>query len=59
VGIIVCATWVAGVTFCVMKVVDGLVGNRSRIEDERNGLDVPDLGIEGYGAEPSMDSGVG
>jgi ammonia channel protein AmtB len=58
-GIVVCVIWVGGVTFCVMKVVDSLFGNRARVEDERGGLDVPEMGIEGYGAEPSMDSGVG
>ena len=45
--------------WAVMKVVDSLFGNRARVEDERAGLDVPEMGIEGYGAEPSMDSGVG
>jgi ammonia channel protein AmtB len=34
-----------------MRVVGALIGNRVRPEDEEGGLDVPEMGIEGYAVE--------
>jgi ammonium transporter, Amt family len=51
VGILVCVAWVGAMAFIVMKVLDVTVGNRISFEDELNGLDVPELGIEGYAME--------
>ncbi len=51
IGVIVCFAWTAGVTYVALKVIDGIVGNRVSLEDEIAGLDVPEMGIEGYPGE--------
>lgn len=52
IGILTNIVWAGGVAFITMKVLDKLVGNRSSQEDEINGLDVPEMGVEGYPADP-------
>jgi ammonium transporter, Amt family len=54
VGIIVCISWVGAMGFIVMKVLDATVGNRINLQDEIMGLDVPEMGIEGYAMEVPM-----
>ncbi|HEX3694054.1 MAG TPA: ammonium transporter [Polyangia bacterium] len=48
IGILVCFAWVAGVTFVAFRLIDKLVGNRPSSQDELAGLDVPELGCQGY-----------
>jgi Amt family ammonium transporter len=48
IGIVVCFAWVAAVTFVVYRVIEKLIGHRSAPKDELAGLDVPELGSEGY-----------
>ena len=51
IGILVCALWVGLMTYVSLKVIDLLVGNRVPTRDELGGLDVPEMGIEGYAVE--------
>jgi Amt family ammonium transporter len=51
IGILVCIAWTGAMTFIAMRVIDALVGNRTSPRDEVEGLDVPELGIEGYAGE--------
>ena len=39
-------------TFVALRIIGALVGNRVRASDELAGLDVPEMGIEGYATEP-------
>ena len=55
VGILVNVVWVGLVTTIAMVLIGVLVGNRARPEDELNGLDVPEMGIEGYAVEGSTE----
>jgi Amt family ammonium transporter len=52
VGLLANVAWVGLVTFLAMRIVGALVGNRARTADELAGLDVPEMGMEGYSAEP-------
>jgi Amt family ammonium transporter len=51
IGIVAAVAWAATITFITMRVADSLAGNRSSARDEVEGLDVPELGLEGYAAE--------
>jgi Amt family ammonium transporter len=51
IGVLVCIAWVGGVTFSAFSLIDKLSRNRVTIEDEVGGLDVPEMGIEGYSME--------
>jgi Amt family ammonium transporter len=52
VGILANIAWVAPVGFVILKVLDKVVGNRSAEEEEINGLDEPEMGVQGYAGEP-------
>jgi hypothetical protein len=39
--------------------LDTLIGNRPAREDELSGLDVPEMGLEGYSTEPGVTAGRG
>ena len=52
IGIVACVAWVATVTFVALRITDALVGNRVSRREELAGLDVPEMGIEGYTTEP-------
>jgi len=52
IGILTCVVWVAAVTFVALRITDALVGNRVSRREELAGLDVPEMGLEGYSAEP-------
>jgi Amt family ammonium transporter len=56
IGVLVCALWVGTVAFIALKVIDALVGNRVTANDELGGLDVPEMGIEGYAVEIGVES---
>jgi Amt family ammonium transporter len=51
IGGLTCILWVSTVTFLTFKVIGSLTPNRVPPDDERSGLDVPEMGIEGYAAE--------
>ncbi len=48
IGIVVCFVWTAGATAVFFRASDLLIGNRSARRDELDGLDVPELGVQGY-----------
>ncbi len=52
IGILANLAWVATMTFLAMKLANALVGNRVPASTEIQGLDVPEMGMEGYSAEP-------
>jgi Amt family ammonium transporter len=51
IGVAVNVAWVSIVTYLSLKIVDLLVGNRVRVEDEVGGLDIPEMGVEGYAGD--------
>ena len=55
IGIVTCVVWVAAVTFVALRITDALVGNRVSAREEISGLDVPEMGIEGYATEALPD----
>jgi Amt family ammonium transporter len=57
IGVLVCFAWVGGVTFVAYRLIDKLVGNRTSSQDELAGLDVPELGCQGYAADKSSVQG--
>lgn len=52
IGLIANVLWVGAVTFVTLKILGVLVGNRVSAGTEINGLDVPEMGMEGYSTEP-------
>jgi Amt family ammonium transporter len=48
VGIATNVIWVGGVSYVALKIIDAIVGNRSRPQDELDGLDVSEMGGPGY-----------
>jgi ammonium transporter, Amt family len=55
IGILACAAWVATITYVTLRLLDSFVGNRVPVRTEMAGLDVPEMGIEGYTTEPLPD----
>ena len=51
VGILANVIYVGGATAIALVVIDKLVGNRVSEQDELMGLDIPEMGIEGYASE--------
>jgi Amt family ammonium transporter len=51
IGGLTCILWVGGITYLTLKVVNSFTPNRAPVEHERMGLDVPEMGIEGYATE--------
>jgi ammonium transporter, Amt family len=51
IGIVTCITWVASITFVTFKVLGAFTRARTAVADEQAGLDVPEMGIEGYATE--------
>jgi Amt family ammonium transporter len=51
IGALTCVAWVATVTFVTFKVLGLLTRARAPAEDEQMGLDVPEMGLEGYATE--------
>jgi Amt family ammonium transporter len=52
IGVVVCVIWVGTMTFLAMRLAGALVRNRVTAVAEIDGLDVPEMGIEGYTTEP-------
>jgi ammonium transporter, Amt family len=50
-GVLVCAAWVGTVTFIAFRVIDVFAKHRVPPSSEVGGLDVPEMGIEGYAVE--------
>jgi len=48
IGVVVVILWAGGISYAFFKVVDRLMGLRSRPEDELAGLDLPELGASAY-----------
>ncbi len=55
IGLLANVAWVALMTFVTLKLVGAAVGNRVSPSTEIQGLDVPEMGMEGYSAEPLPD----
>jgi Amt family ammonium transporter len=51
IGIVSCVVWVGTITFVTFKIIGLFTPNRAPIDDEVIGLDVPELGLEGYATE--------
>jgi Amt family ammonium transporter len=51
IGILANVVWVSIATYISLALVERLLGNRTRIEDEVAGLDIPEMGIEGYAGD--------
>jgi ammonium transporter, Amt family len=51
-GIVTAVLWAGTMTFLTLKTINLLVRNRVSAHDEVGGLDVPEMGIEGYALEP-------
>jgi len=51
IGVLTCALWVGAISFVALRVLDLLIGNRVPADQEMGGLDVPEMGIEGYAVE--------
>ncbi len=52
IGVLTNFVWVGATTFVFFKLVDKIVGHRAKAEDEVDGLDIPEMGVAGYAAEP-------
>jgi ammonium transporter, Amt family len=57
IGIVTCLLWAGGITYVTLRALDATVGNRVAPRAELDGVDVPEMGIEGYAMEP-MPEGV-
>jgi Amt family ammonium transporter len=55
IGIVVCAAWVGAITFLTLRIIGSFIPNRVSAVAELDGLDVPEMGIEGYTTEPMAD----
>jgi Amt family ammonium transporter len=51
IGIVVNIVWVSLATYVSLALVEKFLGNRIRIEDEVAGLDIPEMGVEGYAGD--------
>lgn len=48
IGVATNIIYVGGIGWVVFKLIDKLVGNRTKPQDEMMGLDLPEMGVEGY-----------
>jgi ammonium transporter, Amt family len=58
IGILVNVAYVAPVAALAFYVIGKIVGNRVPAEDEITGLDIPEMGVLGYSADPGPGVGV-
>jgi len=58
IGIAANILWVAPVAALAFFVIGKIVGNRAPAEDEVNGLDLSEMGVHGYSADPGPGTGV-
>jgi Amt family ammonium transporter len=59
IGIIVNIAYVAPVAALAFFIIGKVVGNRVPLEDEIMGLDIPEMGVLGYSADPGPSVGAG
>ena len=59
IGVLVCFAWVTTVTFIAYRLIDRLIGNRVSSKDELAGLDVPEVGCQGYATEKALQGSEG
>ena len=52
IGLLANVAYIGTISAVVLIVLGKTVGNRPSAEDELNGLDIPEMGIDGYSAEP-------
>jgi Amt family ammonium transporter len=55
IGLVANVLWVGAITWVALTITGALVGNRVSAETEMIGLDVPEMGMEGYSTEPVPD----
>jgi Amt family ammonium transporter len=55
IGVLVCIAWVGAITFLTLRAIGSFIPNRVSAVAELDGLDVPEMGIEGYTTEPMPD----
>jgi Amt family ammonium transporter len=55
VGLLANVLWVGFLTWAALRICGALVGNRVSSHTETIGLDVPEMGMEGYSTEPVPD----
>jgi len=58
IGMIANVLWVAPVAALAFFIIDKVVGNRVLAEDEVNGLDLSEMGVHGYSADPGPGTGI-
>jgi Amt family ammonium transporter len=58
IGILANFAYVAPVAALAFWIIGKLVGNRVSAEDEMTGLDIPEMGVHGYSADPGPAVGV-
>ncbi|HET8722613.1 MAG TPA: ammonium transporter [Anaeromyxobacteraceae bacterium] len=58
IGIAANILWVVPVAALSFWAIGKLVGNRVSVEDEVAGLDIPEMGVHGYSADPGPGAGV-
>jgi Amt family ammonium transporter len=58
VGIVANIAWVVPVAAVSFWLIGKLVGNRVAAEDEVMGLDIPEMGVHGYSADPGPGTGI-
>jgi Amt family ammonium transporter len=51
IGVLVNCVYVGAMTALALFVINKLVGNRVSADDEITGLDIPEMGVHGYGSE--------
>jgi Amt family ammonium transporter len=58
IGIVANLAWVIPVTALSFFIIGKVVGNRVEAEDEVNGLDLSEMGVHGYSADPGPGTGI-
>jgi Amt family ammonium transporter len=58
IAVVVNVVWVAPVAALAFFVIGKIVGNRADAEDEVNGLDLSEMGVHGYSADPGPGTGI-
>jgi Amt family ammonium transporter len=58
IGVLANVAWVAPVAALAFFIIGKVVGNRVEAEDEVNGLDLSEMGVQGYSADPGPGAGI-
>ncbi len=58
IGIAANIVWVVPVAALAFWIIGKTVGNRVSLEDEIAGLDIPEMGVHGYSADPGPGTGI-